>query len=182
MMLSSMPHAPLLPPHGVNAGVVIVGSLCSFHPRLSCLSSAASSLSLCIHCRLCSQSAPTTPIQSAPAGRRPLAAVRSPSFNGPQTARSRFRVHCKKYPYISGYFVASFPYILTEPVPYSFVMLNNEARAHTTMLLRRFTDTNVYGNGSTICVYTDIFTVYLSCSVHSQRFCFDLGRVSGALR
>ena len=41
----------------------------------------------------------------------------------------------KTYPYIiHGYFVASLPYILTEPVPYRFVSVNrrnNETRTHT---------------------------------------------------
>ena len=59
----------------------------------------------------------------------------------------------KIYPYIHGYFAASFFYILTSSVRYTFVSIsrrNNEALAYIamcvcTLLFRRFTDTNVYG-------------------------------------
>jgi len=40
---------------------------------------------------------------------------------------------------------------LTDPVPYTFISVNrrnNEARAHITMLFRRFTVKNVNGTGS----------------------------------
>jgi len=51
-------------------------------------------------------------------------------------------VHCKNYPYIHGYFVASFPYFT-----YTFVSTTQCLLARAS-LFRRFTDTNVYGTGS----------------------------------
>jgi len=60
-------------------------------------------------------------------------------------------VHCKKYPYIHGYFVVSFP-CFNETGSICFVSTNrqnNEARAHIAMSARaslfwRFTHANIY--------------------------------------
>jgi len=58
--------------------------------------------------------------------------------------------------------------ILTEPVPYTFVSVNNEAGTHIAMwvrasLLRRFTDTNIYGTDS-----VKICKTRHKISVHTQ--------------
>jgi len=50
----------------------------------------------------------------------------------------KLQPHCKEYPYIHGYFVASFPYF-NEPVPYMFVTVNrrnHEARGPTLQFYR----------------------------------------------
>jgi len=68
-------------------------------------------------------------------------------------------LHCKNIPYIYGYFVASFTYFNGTGSIYVCVPVsrrNNEAlmkQSYIAMwarcsLIRRFTDTNVYGTGS----------------------------------
>jgi len=64
---------------------------------------------------------------------------------------NRIQLHCRKYPYIHGYFVASFR-ILTEPVPYTFLSVSrrtNVAKAMRTRasLFRLFENRNVYETG-----------------------------------
>ena len=51
----------------------------------------------------------------------------------------------QKYPYIHGYFVASFPYFNGTGSVHVCIDIATWARA---LLIRRFTDTNVYGIGS----------------------------------
>jgi len=53
-------------------------------------------------------------------------------------------MHCKKYPYIHSYFVASF-HILMEPVPYTFVSINGPNNEAQTSVGPGFIIPSIYG-------------------------------------
>jgi len=56
-----------------------------------------------------------------------------------------YSAHCKKWPYIPhAYFVASFRYILTEPVPCTFVCVNRRNNSHCNVG-PRFIIPSIYG-------------------------------------